>query len=294
MVTKAAKAPMPPKTSGRIVDAARRLIRRTASSPAPMSTPADRYVSGSMNSRLRVEELQLRTFPCVESDLVLPREAGVAEVGWVVAGRLQHAVERKVAERVRAEVLLDLRHLVARADQLLAGRRVDAVVARPLDGRRRDPHVYLAGARGPHHLDDLAARGAADDGVVHDHDALAVEHLTVRVELDLDAEVPDALLGLDERPPDVVVAHEPRVVGQRSFLREAQRRPHARVGHGNHEVGDDGMLARQLAPQRLADDVHVPPPEDRVGPGEVDVLEHALELLLGTEGLEALQPRVVD
>src|SRR6266511_6048815 len=214
MVTKAAKSPMPPRTSGRCVDAARCLIRRTASSPAPMSTPADRYVSGSMNSGLRVEELQLCTVPGVEADLVLPREAGVAEVGRVIAGGLQHAVQREVAERVRTEILLDLRHLVARPDQLLAGRRVDAVVAGPLDGRRRDAHVHLAGPGRPHHLDDLAARGAADDRVVHDDHALAVEHLAVRVELDLDPEVTDALLGLDEGAPDVVVADEPRVVGQ--------------------------------------------------------------------------------
>src|SRR6267142_498507 len=191
MVTKAAKAPMPPRTSGRCVDAARRVIRRTASSPAPMSTPADRYVSGSMNSRLRVEELQLGRVPMIEADLVLPREAGVTEVGRVVAGGLQHAVQREVAERVRAEILLDLRHLVARADELLAGRRVDPVIAWPLNGRRRDAHVHLAGTRDPHHLDDLAARGAADYRVVHHHHALAVEHLAVRVELHLDAEVPD-------------------------------------------------------------------------------------------------------
>src|ERR1700693_3342370 len=109
---------MPPKTSGRFVEAARCLIRRTASSPAPMSTPADRYVSGSMNSGLRVEELQLRELPVIEADLVLPREAGVAEVGRVVAGSLKHAVQREVAERVRAEIPLDLRHLVGGPETL--------------------------------------------------------------------------------------------------------------------------------------------------------------------------------
>src|SRR5574342_840031 len=231
---------MPPKTSGRFVEAARRFMRCTAWSPAPMSTPADRYVSGSMNSGLRVEELQLRAFPVIEADLVLPREAGVAEVGRVVAGGLEHAVERQVAERVRAEVLLDLRYLMARPDELLAGGRVDAVVAGPLDGRRRYAHVHLAGPGGPDHLDDLAARRAADDRIVHDHPALASQHFAVRVQLDLDAEVPDALLRLDEGAPDVVVADEARVVGQSGLLREAERRAHAGVGHGNDEVGGDG------------------------------------------------------
>src|SRR3970040_444867 len=163
---------MPPKTPGRVGDPGRRAsaaIRRTASSPAPMSTPADRYVSGSMNSGLRVEELQLRKVPGLEADLVLPREAGVAEVGRVVAGGLQHAVQREVAERVRAEIPLDLRHLVARPDQLLAGRRVDAVIAGPLDGRRRDAHVHLAGPAARNLLTDLAAPGAPAGPPSHAH-----------------------------------------------------------------------------------------------------------------------------
>src|SRR6202795_2536173 len=167
---------MPPKTSWRVVEAARRAIRRTAKSPAPMSTPADRYVSGSMNSGLRVEELQLRQPPVIEADLVLPREASVAEMGRIVAGGLEHAVQREVAERVRAEILLDLRHLVARPDQLLAGRRVDAVIAGPLDGRRRDAHVHLAGPGGPDHLDDLSARGAPDERNAHRDHALGGQH----------------------------------------------------------------------------------------------------------------------
>src|SRR6266704_255679 len=129
MVTKAAKAPMPPSTSGRRVEAASGPIRRTASSPAPMSTPASRYVSGSMNSRLRFEQPEL------------------SDVPGVVAGGLEHPVEREIAERIGGQVPLDLFHLVTRPDQLLSGRRVDAVVARPLDGRRRDAHVHLAGPR---------------------------------------------------------------------------------------------------------------------------------------------------
>ena len=39
---------MPPSTSGRCVDAASGAIRRTTSSPARMSTPAARYVRGSI------------------------------------------------------------------------------------------------------------------------------------------------------------------------------------------------------------------------------------------------------
>src|SRR3989449_3506697 len=38
-------------------------------------------------------------------------------------------------------------------------------------------------------------------------------------------------------------------------------------------------LTRELSPQCLPHRVDVPPPEDRVGPGEVDVFEDALQAL---------------
>src|SRR5262249_28967959 len=233
MATKAAKAPMPPSTSGRRVEAASGAIRRTASSPAAMYTPASRYVSGSMNSGLRFEQFQLRDVPGVEADLILPGEAGVTEVAGVVTGGLEHAVQRKIAERISAQVPLDLLHLVAGADELLARGRIDAVVARPLDGRGGDTHVHLARPGRPPHLDDLPAGGPAHDGVVHHDHALARQHLAVGVELHLDAEVPDALLRLDECAPDVVVAHEAGVIREPCLLREPEGRPHPGAGPRN-------------------------------------------------------------
>src|SRR5688572_11309962 len=142
--TNPANPPMPPRTSGRWVDFARGTIRRTASSPASMSTPASRYVNGFMT--LDVEEAKLRCGLGLDPYLVGAGEARVAVVSGVAAGRLQHAVEREIAERVGAEIAADLVDLVAGADQLLARRRVDAVVARPLDGWRRDADVHLLGA----------------------------------------------------------------------------------------------------------------------------------------------------
>src|SRR5262249_47385830 len=137
---------MPPSTSGRKVARASGAMRRTASSPASMSTPAARYVSGFIAAS-GVEEVELRRRLRLDPDAVGPGEAGVAEVSRIGAGRLQHAVEREVAERVGGEVAADLLYRVAGADQLLAGRCVDAVVARPLDRRRGDAHVHRLGAR---------------------------------------------------------------------------------------------------------------------------------------------------
>ena len=70
----------------------------------------------------------------------------------VAAGRVEHPLEREVAQRVHAEVAADLLVAVVGGDQLLAGRRVDAVVAGPGDRRRGEPEVHLAGAGRADHL----------------------------------------------------------------------------------------------------------------------------------------------
>ncbi len=66
----------------------------------------------------------------------------------------------------------------------------------------------LARSRLAEHADDLARGRPAHDRIVHEHDALALHDLAHRVQLHLDAEVADGLLGLDEGPADVVVADE--------------------------------------------------------------------------------------
>src|SRR5262245_21257689 len=105
-----------------------------------MSTPDSRYVSGFKSG---VEEAELRRRPGLEADAIAAGEAGMTEMPRIRAGRLQHPVEREVADRIGAEIAPDLLGAVARADQLPARRRVDAVVSRPLDRRRRDPYVDL-------------------------------------------------------------------------------------------------------------------------------------------------------
>src|SRR2546422_3913544 len=149
---------MPPSTSGRNVVRASGAIRRTASSPASMSTPASRYVRGFI--ALDVEEVELGRGLGLDADLVGAGEAGVTEARGIAARGLQHAVERQIAERVGAQVAADLLDVVAGPDQLLARRRVDAVVTPPLDRRRRDPPVGLAGAPRSGHPPALSAGGS--------------------------------------------------------------------------------------------------------------------------------------
>src|SRR2546430_5869347 len=90
---------------------------------------------------------------------VVAREAGVAEVRRIAPGRAQHAVERQIAERIYAQVRADLRDTVVRRAQLLLAGRVDAVIARSGDRRRRPAQVHLRRTRLADQLDQRPARG---------------------------------------------------------------------------------------------------------------------------------------
>ena len=100
------------------------------------------------------EEQQLvRATDVADRDGVAAGEAGGAEA--VAFARLEEAVHAALAEEAKgvgADELADAFDRMRRGDQLLSGRRVDAVEARA-DGRRRaDPHVHLARPGMPDHV----------------------------------------------------------------------------------------------------------------------------------------------
>ena len=140
-----------------------------------------------------------------------------------------------------------------------------------------------------------ARGGAAHDGVVDDDDALARDAFLDDVELHLHAEFARELRGIEEGAPDVMVADEGRVVGDARFLAEAERGVVAGVGHGDDEVGLDGVEAGQFAAHVRAHRADVDALERAVGPREIDVLEDAeAELVLRHEGLDRAQAVFVD
>src|SRR3546814_3295573 len=63
------------------------------------------------------------------------------------------------------------------------------------------------------HLHDLQAGGAADDRIVDQYDAFAVDQRLVGIVLELDAEVTDLVAGLDEGAPDIVRADDAEFEG---------------------------------------------------------------------------------
>ncbi len=93
--------------------------------------------------------------------------------------------------------------------------------------------------------------------------------------LQLDAKRPDALLGLDEGAPDVVVADDAELEGDVRFLREADGCRHAGIGDRHDDVDVGRRLAGELHAHLLADVIDGAPADDAVGAGEVDILEDA-------------------
>ena len=106
--------------------------------------------------------------------------------------------------------------------------------------------------------------------------------------LELDAELADALLGLDEGAADVVVADDAELEGNAALLRVADGGGHAGVRDRDDDVGLGRRLARELRAHLLADVVDVAAADDGVGPGEVDVLEDAGPRRPAREGAMAL------
>ncbi len=137
---------------------------------------------------------------------------------------------------------------------------------------------------------DLAGGVAAHDRVVDDDQALAGDHLGERVELQPQPVLAQLLAGLDEGPRDVAVLDEAVVLREPAGAREAARGRVAGVGHGDHEVGLDGRLPPQDLAHAPARDLQRAAVHARVGPGEVDVLEHAERPARAAHHLAALDP----
>ncbi len=157
-----------------------------------------------------------------------------------------------------------------RRDQLLAGWGVDPVVAGETGRRTGQAHMHLAGPRGTDHLDDFSGCRPAHQGIInHDH-PLAFDNLADRVQLELDAEVPDRLLGLDEGSSHVVIADQAQLEGYPGFLSIAHRRRDAGIRHGNHHVGIDMVLPCQLPAKLLANLVYLLTENGAVRTGKID------------------------
>ena len=81
--------------------------------------------------------------------------------------------------------------------------RVHAIKAAVGGGRRGNPEMHFRRAGIAHHGDDLLGGGAAHDGIIHQHDLLALEHGAVGIVLQPHAQVADGIGRLDEGASDI-------------------------------------------------------------------------------------------
>ena len=136
----------------------------------------------------------------------------------------------------------------------------------------------------PQHPDQGALGVATHNRIINHDKPFAANDFFERVQLEPDAKLTDGLRGLDERTPDVGILHQTLPEGDARFLGIAHGGGCARLRHPDHQVGLDRLLAGQSAADVDAGAVHRTPGKVAVGPGEVDVFEHAG---LGRRGREA-------
>src|SRR5271156_5743365 len=112
--------------------------------------------------------------------------------------------------------------------------------------------MNFLGSGRTHHAHDLAAGGAADDGVVDQNDALALKQIAHRIQLELYPEVAHALLRLNERAPHIVVADETEVERDSTLRRISQGGRNSGVWYRYDQVGIDRRFNGQATAHLLA------------------------------------------
>ena len=88
----------------------------------------------------------------------------------------------------------------------------------------------------PQHFDYLLACGAPDNGIVNNNKAFAFNKLLDRVQLDLHAKVPDALLRLDKGPADIMISYKTKIKGYAAFFRVTYGSRNTGVRHRDDQV----------------------------------------------------------
>src|SRR5512136_184279 len=225
----------------------------------------------------------------LDEERVLPGEAAGAQVLPVDPDGLYQGLQGDVVEARRRDGLLHLVHGPGARDELGPGGHIDPEVTGGDDLGRPDPDMDLRGPALLHELHDVPGGGPPHNAIVHEDDLLPVDVPDDGVELEPHRELPLLLGWLDEGPRGVPVLHEgleirdPRVVGE----------PDGHRCPGIGDRGDEIRLHRGLVVEGGADlPPHVvdePALDDRVCPGEVDVLEDAVGPVVGDRDLHRLE-----
>ena len=190
-------------------------------------------------------------------------------------GQLLHMLDAQVPQRVGTHQLVDLLHRMAGGDQVFFVGDVGAEIAGVGERRGADAVVYLGGASLAQQADGAGTGGAAHDGVIHQHDALALDRGGDGVQLDADAALALGLAALNEGAADIFVLDKAYAVGDAALLGVTQGGVQAGIRRADDDVGLDGMLLRQETAGLQAGLMDAGALDDGIRAGKVDVLEHA-------------------
>ena len=180
-------------------------------------------------------------------------------------------------------------------DKFGRGRHIDTVDIGVAHRRRCRREEYLCGPGIPGHLDNLAAGGAADDGVIHQHHVLALELQRYRVEFLAHGLFALVLAGHDEGAADVAIFHQPLAKLDAQFVRHGLGGDTAGIGNRDDDVDVQirsqpaNLLAQGLALSHpcFVDGYFV---HQGIGPGEINVLENTGAQARAAGALAPVQP----
>src|SRR5687767_2376414 len=98
-------------------------------------------------------------------------------------------------------------------------------------------------------------------------------------------------LRLDEGPTDIVIADQPELKRNARLLRVPQRGEDSRIGHGDDDVGVDGMLARELRSELPPHFGDVVAEDHGVRSSEINMLEDAARFAWRRKGVHDTDAR---
>src|SRR5690349_14614357 len=93
----------------------------------------------------------------------------------------------------------------------------------------------------------------------------------------------DLIRRLDESPPDIMVADNPKLEGYARLLRVAERCRHPRIGNRDDDVRVDMAFPGEFYADALARLINARAFDNAVGACEIDVLEDAEPVLIMAE-----------
>src|SRR6202008_2977616 len=114
---------------------------------------------------------------------------------------------------VRLDVQPHLLNCHCVCEQLFPVRGIAAIEAGMRGWRAWDREMTFRGAGIANQLDDLLRSRPAHDRIVHQHDALSLQNRSIWIVLEPDAEMANALRGLDESAANIMVADDAELEG---------------------------------------------------------------------------------